>query len=482
MRHHIITTVGTSFITNNSLQCGIDVDSSFMAKPVDAYFENDRQQSHIRQKLSVYSKSVPVVNHAVISAEIAGIIAYIQELPDDNLYKINDQTDTKISVHLIATDTYGSWLCTILIAEFLNDNINDIFGKKFNNATLEVNTVKISQLQINDTDAFREQGLENLIRKLDNIIGVGEADKNLKKYKGNNKYVLNISGGYKGIIPVVTLYAQLYKVPLIYLYKDVDAADSRPSHLITIESLPLNIDNEQAQDILYFIHPANLADPEFIRNESNRTFLNTLCERGYLNKEGKRYRRTAAGQLLLSYAVHLGEAEKDLLSFVLEYKLFEFFIQGTDFYSEYDSLERGYETIFNDSIHEIDLLFNSGNNDFCAIGEIKTLNQLINDKGRKKTIGQFEKNIKAVEAKMSKKVNQLMLFLYGFAPAEDERICTLKKVLIEHPFNIPMDVFYIQVKIKHNPGENIYQEFYKKSLDKKDLKKLFSLNPHHQKA
>ncbi|GEM_PF-1705797 len=161
------------------------------------------------------------------SAEIAGILKIVQE-----------STAQKLIVHLIATDTVLSVLASEMIVKWfenhkhLTPNISEVLFQRpqpdFVNQS-ESNYV-IKYLRV-DSQLNYERGFNNLIEVLDII------------YQAKNKktpFVLNITGGYKAIVPVITLYGQLREIPLKYIYDEEDLNKNR--NLVTVGNLPFSFD------------------------------------------------------------------------------------------------------------------------------------------------------------------------------------------------------------------------------------------------
>jgi hypothetical protein len=83
-------------------------------------------------------------------------------------------------------------------------------------------TTVVKGLQIKNATQFETEGFNNLLTII-------------QKYKTKNNTILNISGGYKAVIPYLTLFAQLEEIPLKYMYED-------SGELITVGNLPFSLD------------------------------------------------------------------------------------------------------------------------------------------------------------------------------------------------------------------------------------------------
>lgn len=219
----IISTVGTSIFENffqlpeNSTHKAAS-NYSHLKKNNYAYAEWDSHKTRIEALEKINWEKDKV------SAEIASIIAIQKELDKD------------IKVHLLATDTILSVLAAELIKQWFEDEgnrqaypgIKEVVFKKptpgFENNDAEKHVVK--DLRIVSTDGY-EKGAINLLEALNRIT--------------NKNTVLNITGGYKVIVPLLTVWAQIKKVNLKYLFNESELVQEKLMPL-TLGQLPLNLD------------------------------------------------------------------------------------------------------------------------------------------------------------------------------------------------------------------------------------------------
>ena len=143
-----------------------------------------------------------------------------------SIANIQKRLDVGIKAHLIASDTIASRLA----AEILKEQS----GVLVNNITVEFNDVNdvIKGLQIENRKVFSQEGMTNLVRKIDSISGgiLGTQTPNFTR-----SLAINITGGYKATLPYLTILAQLERIPLYYNFEDTD-------ELIKIPQAPLVID------------------------------------------------------------------------------------------------------------------------------------------------------------------------------------------------------------------------------------------------
>ena len=190
----IITTVGTSLFTNYNDKNNETLNKDIKDESYSEYSEWKDEIEEIKKKLLSFAQT----DNAC--AELTSI-KKLQEKYED------------IEVYLIATDTIES----VLICEVLEKVLDNVkFNPKYD---------VIDKLQIKNYKNFKE-GLSNLINRL-YIIG--------SNYYGN--VILNITGGYKAVIPYLTIFGQVNSVPLYYVFENSDS-------LISIPKIPLSIDEE----------------------------------------------------------------------------------------------------------------------------------------------------------------------------------------------------------------------------------------------
>jgi len=190
----IITTVGTSLLTNY-LEKHDDIKSYCKSIKNKSYSKYEKEAKRVKK---IKEKLLPFAKKENSCAEITSI-KKLQEKYED------------IEVYLIATDTIES----VLVCEILKDILENV---KFN-PEYDV----IDKLQVENYKDFKE-GLSNLINRLYGITS---------SYYDN--VILNITGGYKAIIPYLTIFGQVNSIPLYYVFENSDS-------LISIPKIPLSID------------------------------------------------------------------------------------------------------------------------------------------------------------------------------------------------------------------------------------------------
>jgi len=189
-RMKLIVTVGTSILDNNGSYIKDiieDIEDQYFNE-LENYIE---KLEHIKSSIKNYD-----------SAEISII------------KKIYEQ-NSNLEVYLIATDTLLSYIAAEIINEYLNrkKNINSYFDESY----------VIKNLVVKSNDKFQD-GVLNLIKKLYDISG---------GYFEN--LAISFNGGYKALIPYITIFAQLNRIPLYYLFEE-------SNEIIKIPQAPIDID------------------------------------------------------------------------------------------------------------------------------------------------------------------------------------------------------------------------------------------------
>lgn len=304
----IITTVGTSLLTN-------------LIKDEYASFRFDIGDS-LRKAIStgkLNGESSDV--ESAISNHLEGNDKY----PKDEIYGINLNASAEIKsickiadgkpaiVYLLATDTFMSEYAAKQIQKHLNKKKNLVLK----------NPIRITDLDVDHPDDFEQAGFEKLIGELEQI-----RDKHPKE-----QFILNISGGYKALIPFLTIYAQLRNVSVKYIYENSDK-------LISIDKAPLDFDWEIIEQHYFALESfgdnrkakppieklkERLLDTEFEKLRDEYRLITDFQD----NEGVERVRLTVFGDLYLKIydeKFHSGEFNrKSLHSKLIEYLVYEYY-------------------------------------------------------------------------------------------------------------------------------------------------------------
>lgn len=198
----VITTVGTSIFKN------------YNNNNDDIYYEYIEKKRHrewdaCKDRLNRIRK--PVTDWACENRDASAEIK--------SLIKLREMEKDDLEVFLLATDT--------VVSRFAAEIIKDVLaGNEGINVTFNENQDVISDLQVEDYGAFVKTGSHEFVRRIIDIAGGFFSD-----------VVFNISGGYKGLIPFMTIMAQINNCDVVYIFEESEA-------LIKIPKTPIKIDYE----------------------------------------------------------------------------------------------------------------------------------------------------------------------------------------------------------------------------------------------
>jgi putative CRISPR-associated protein (TIGR02619 family) len=134
------------------------------------------------------------------------------------LSRLDVQSEDRVV--LLPSDNVQGRIC----AEMLKQAIIDAFGVPA--AAVELR--RIVGLQVMNAKKLREEGLKNLVKILLDYLDNDE-------YRYSYDIVLNPTGGFKGVVPFVTILGMLYGKRSVYLFEFAE-------ELITLPPLPFSFD------------------------------------------------------------------------------------------------------------------------------------------------------------------------------------------------------------------------------------------------
>ena len=299
----IITTVGTSIITNfldNNVQNVINNENSKIDDSYQKIVNGDskpRHENHIKERISefflfntkknqdgtwYYNQATQGLNKNCC-AEINSILK-IKERKHQEEYK----------VYLICTDTSLSKISAELIKGCL-ETIN-----------LDCEIISVNGLQVENNTDFNQKGFQNLI---ETITSIKKSDFIMKK---KPTYILNITGGYKGLIPLMTIYGLVGEHELVYIY---DQSNS----LISLKNIPLTFDWAIVDEVAPY-----LDNSTFYQVKNDQNVLKLLSNYGFLTSNNQ---ISPFGELFRTIMDENIPEGKTSLGMLVEYKLAEFYSQ-----------------------------------------------------------------------------------------------------------------------------------------------------------
>lgn len=283
MDYKIFVTVGTSIITNGKIANFENFDDS-------SYYEHWDEKIFERQKNNWLQSINKQLDKQSLSAEISSLHKIHEELP----------TGTSYDVYLLCTDTLNSAVCAWVIQQWFNENkTKHNKYEKFSNILFEFNDQHIARDLRISTQTNYNKGFMALI-------GILEAN---KPTEGD---ILNITGGYKAIIPILTIYGQLRKMPLKYTYNE---AELENAPLVTVGNLPISFDWAAVEALKPFLAEHAL------KSLQSDEIINSLKAYGLIAQQESGYIRSTLGQMLHGHKIPI-ESNK---GHIMEHLLFRYF-------------------------------------------------------------------------------------------------------------------------------------------------------------
>ncbi|MBV6444747.1 MAG: hypothetical protein LC102_06495 [Ignavibacteriales bacterium] len=303
----IVTTVGTSLLMNykkfleetNSpaFSSFADFFNKISSGPHSEYANHeDEINSHIPALLD-YIKNAG----SAASAEVKSCNLILIKYPDE------------ATICLIATDTVTSAFAAEVLRQYFNEKENNTDRIKCFFSPDDSNHV-IPGLQVADTETFTSEGLRNLLKALYHHLVEG-----IDPRSGGTRLV-NITGGFKGVIPYLTMFSLIKGFPITYVFENTN-------QLIEIPPLPFGFEGAYVEKYAYMLFNRRKLDYE---SKQELRSLGLMDEKNEL---------TALGSLLFEYEVEYRPTSVNVIGLVIEYKLMEYYTQNP--FPDYTYLERG---------------------------------------------------------------------------------------------------------------------------------------------
>lgn len=458
----IISTVGTSLF-NNYMRYRSD-NPELSLQGIKEYFDDlekiDVNQLNTSRQYdgkanTIKERLVPNIFDYLgekASAEIASISKFVS---DRNLKKED------VILYFIISDTAHSMLAAQIVSSYLNDRGFCVDGE---------NSLKIVRgLSVMDGDDFEKKGLPNLAETICNI----RNDKELSKEKP--QFFINITGGYKGVLPYMYLIAQMYEIPTFYIYENSE-------DLIYLPQMPLAFSSEMAEEYYYF-----LKDNDKIENLDEEEFLE-LQKYGFIKKtEAGNIKRSGMGDVFCQWVESKAPESRTTIGKFIEYKLvetYEKYLHNRENYNQ-ENPEYIISRVFHSDKklldphigktvtgQEIDILLTYKNNRKEAV-EIKSFMDFLG-RGSENIENQFVERLKLVT---DKKLNDLTLIfmLYYHLPLNElkskfKSIEAKKQHYRQLAGNIPVKFKYVEINRCSSSKE--YTKFLDKIINIRDIKDL----------
>lgn len=250
----IITTVGTSLVSNYIKQNKSDGEFEERVENLEYRKLKDLELQDIEDDFNF------VKNKLIKFAETQNSAS--AELKSYNKIMHSEKPEYS-SVYLIASDT----ILGRLSAEAIKEEIAKTNDQVFFNPDKD----QIKNLQIDNAAKLKNEGFKNLIQRIYEIAGSSDLQ----------DLSFNITGGYKGIIPILIILAVIKSRDIFYIYENTES-------LIKIPELPIKIDFDFIKnhyDVIDKLYSEGVENYRKFKEEHNQ-IVTKLEEYGMVEQSG----------------------------------------------------------------------------------------------------------------------------------------------------------------------------------------------------
>jgi len=433
----IITTVGLSLFVNAKKKVTIN-DKNLNLTYKKEYFNdtvciepqlNEYIQREGKKRRAIAKWAKKTGSNA--SAEIASILKIQEE----------GKKDTQLDIYLICTETVSSRLAAEYIKEYFEQENKTIYPQIFIQGIKVIESLKI------DNQSNYDEGFSNLIEYLSTI-------------KHNENDILNITGGYKVLVPILTLYGQLEKLTLKYFYDDSSLEDAE---LIKLGQLPIHFDASLGELYGSYLNKDKLKQlireaNNNIEQETSNTILDLLNSMKLLNKDKNAL--SFLGKLFQKYSCDYTNKIGGNLGYMVELRVYEELIKK----KQYKEVQRGntyYWDVMTPSVYyeepkynkdkkfeipiEIDLALKNKEEEIWC--EVKALSPNLVNKAKK----QIELRLKFINAISCINIREFRLYFYKIPEIKiidfDKNIKEIFKLFTNE--KIVIKVYYFDLPINN---------------------------------
>jgi putative CRISPR-associated protein (TIGR02619 family) len=328
----------------------------------------------------------------------------------------------EVELILLSSYTLDGYLAATIIKELLNENILEF------PCNVVLDETPIEGLVVDNADTFQNKGFQEIVKLLKHH--------STEKIK-NTDVVFNVSGGFKAVIPVVTLISQIQSLPLKYIYEDSEK-------VISLGNLPISFDWAKAERFYLLLEKESINYINSLSSfsEQDLEVINELRDFKLLNgnrdKDKKdNFSLSSLGTFFNVFINDVMPVGKSVLGVLMEYKIVENFLFSKEVYPYYNicrsiDIENVVDEMKNPKGNEVDILLEpiSKSNVFNEIREkgkknestpiefipieVKPLstNPLEKDKNG---LSQFEEWLKRIEKHWSPP-KEIWYIFYSFIP------------------------------------------------------------------
>ena len=382
----VITTVGTSIFSNYR-------NENDDKKLNYNYLENNYSENNEDRNQKIIATINKWINNVSDESKISAEIK--------SLLKLKNQEKGDLEVYLITTDTVASNLAAEIIKSFFANNDKIMIAE----------IIKIKNLQVKDFKRF-EKGEDNLIRTIADLMDsfVKDIKEEKQKKELRKNVIFNITGGYKGIIPLMTILAQLYECKIFYIFEE-------SNDMISIPRIPINFDPILTES-LYI-------DLWFLKENKSYNLTNEpeLKEYKFIRFiDKKNIQITALGNVFYKMVHNHQAISNNVFGYFMEYKILKYlYLSGRNGFSH------SFKSVGLDGIErELDFVFQQQNGNW-EVWEVKSAKRFLNKQ-------HLEKITKQLTAQLEnyKEIKRYKLVVYSITDKIKPKLTNvLKNILNE---------------------------------------------------
>lgn len=473
----IITTVGTSLFTNYTKG---EVKDSFINDDYqdigDALKELEKVPSSEYSDQRYYPQ-IRTIKSVIETKWIKGIVKKNDywEIKEGefnldasaeikSLVKITSQIKQNYKIYLLYSDSVLSQLA----AEILKENLPTLLKQD-----IKIHCDLIENLVVDSFEKFNI-GLINLVKKIREIfknefnLQVNNTFTIETKQKISDEFIFNISGGYKAVIPFLTILAQLYNIESKYIFEESD-------EVITIPHINIGIDELFIEKFYLYLENVHLNIPAKSYEEIMQ--LEILKNYRLIENNNGRYKLTVLGEMVKDYVENLTISAKKVFGYIVEFKLYEYFINNPLTINGFRLKKVKRNAIFK---KEFDIVLSNEKDDFLCFCEVKAIYSFL--KNKDKILFDLKERISAIKDYFPHSEFEYHFYIYSL----NNNYIPLAKIIenakeIKNKYsNIIFKFFHVYVKEVKDDKErkekkepdNPYQKIVKSKIESNDITEI----------
>lgn len=360
------------------------------------------------------------------------------------LSELKRKENEEIEIYFFCTDTILSYLSAIIHEEnfkigFVNKQVKVIEG-----------------LQIGNYEQYDSLGFSNLISSFKIIHNEAKQE--------NSELLLAVSGGYKAILPPLTILGQIYDVQLVYIYED-------SNELIYFPSLPVHFDWSLSEE--FYPYLKEISGGKKINSDLS---TDEMLEMHLLRKSNSGFKITPLGKIFKEYIETEMPLADNTLGFFVEYKLLEHLMENP-YENRFKKIAHSKRIKHGNEEREIDLILEDESNGQIITLESKSFLQIYRNNDFVKLLEQINAQIKILK-KGNYNIYEYHLSIHHTNYLEDNQIMSnLKKVktMIEDALDkkVKFKAFSLRINLSlknRNYFRNPYQKFLSLPIELKEIK------------